>query len=151
MGGFRQRGINLIEVIMFIVIIGIALSSILLVMNTVTKHSADALERKQTLALAESLLEEIQLQNFAKPPDGFSGTATQANRASFDWVRDYDGFQTTAGVVAIDGSGLGLPNYNYNPAVSVTATTLKGVAAFVITVSVTGPGGVITATGYKAN
>lgn len=150
MGGFRQRGINLIEVIMFIVIIGIALSSILLVMNNVARHSADTLVRKQTLALAESLLEEIQLQNFTTP-GGFGGPYTQANRASFDTVTNYINFQTTAGVVAVDGSGLNLPNYNYSPAVTVAAATLNGVSVVVITVSVTGPDGVITATGYRAN
>lgn len=150
-GGYRQRGINLIEAIIFIVIIGIALASILLVMNTLTSHSADTLVRKQTLALAESLLEEIQLQSFNKPLGGFAGPFTQANRASFDTVTDYNGFGTSAGVVAMDGSGLGLDNYNYTPAVTVAAITLNGVAAALITVSVTGPGGVITVDGYRAN
>ena len=146
--GYRQRGINLIEVIMFIVIIGIALSGILLVMNNLTSHSADTLVRKQTLALADSLLEEIELQNYATV-GGFVGAPTQANRASFDTVTNYAGFQTTTGVVALDGSALGLGNYNYSPAVTVVAATLQGVAAYVITVSVTGPGGQIDVTGYR--
>jgi len=149
-GGYWQRGINLIEVIMFIVIIGIALAGVLVVSNNLTNHSADTLVRKQTLALAESLLEEIELQNYATA-GGFTGPYTQANRASFDTVTNYNGFQTTAGVVAMDGSALGLGNYNYDPAVTVVATTLKGVAAYVITVSVTGPGGRIDVTGYRTN
>ena len=60
----RQRGISLIELIMFIVIISIALAGILLVMNRVTSNSADTLIRKQSLAIAESLLEEVQLMPF---------------------------------------------------------------------------------------
>ena len=60
----RQRGISLIELIMFIVIITIALAGILLVMNKTTGHSADTLVRKQALAIAESLLEEVELMPF---------------------------------------------------------------------------------------
>ena len=59
-----QRGISLIELIMFIVIVSVALTGILLVMNTVIKSSADPLIHKQALAAAESLLEEIELQDF---------------------------------------------------------------------------------------
>jgi len=36
----RQRGISLIELIIFIVIISVALTGILLVMNQTTAHSA---------------------------------------------------------------------------------------------------------------
>jgi len=50
--GGKQRGISLIELIMFIVIISIAVAGILLVMNKVTGHSADTLVRKQALAVA---------------------------------------------------------------------------------------------------
>ncbi|MDH4285372.1 MAG: prepilin-type N-terminal cleavage/methylation domain-containing protein, partial [Gallionellaceae bacterium] len=59
-----QRGISLIELIMFIVIVGIALAGVLLVMNKVTASSADPLVRKQALAIAESLLEEVELMPF---------------------------------------------------------------------------------------
>ena len=54
-----QRGVSLIELIMFIIIISIAVTGVLLVMNRVSGHSADTLIRKQALAIAESLLEEI--------------------------------------------------------------------------------------------
>jgi MSHA pilin protein MshD len=57
----NQRGISLIELIMFIVIVSVALAGILLVMNVTTKSSADPLVHKQALAIAESLLEEVEL------------------------------------------------------------------------------------------
>ena len=60
----NQSGISLIELIMFIVIISVALTGILLVMNQVTRHSADPLIHKQALAIAESLLEEVELMPF---------------------------------------------------------------------------------------
>ena len=76
-----ERGFSLVEAIVFIVIVSVALAGVLSVMNFTTKHSADPLIRKQTIAVAESLLEEISLQNFTKPTSGgFPGPYTQANR-----------------------------------------------------------------------
>jgi len=60
----RQGGVSLIELIMFIVIVSIALVGILSIMNVTTRSSADPLMRKQAMAIAESLLEEIELQAF---------------------------------------------------------------------------------------
>lgn len=73
----RQRGISLIELIMFIVIVSVALAGILLVMNTVTRGSADPLIHKQALAIAESMLEEVELMpfTFCDPDDGAASTA----------------------------------------------------------------------------
>lgn len=59
-----ERGISLIELILFIVIMGVALGGILAVMNRVTNRSVDTLLRKQALAVAESLLEEVELMPF---------------------------------------------------------------------------------------
>ncbi|MBI1175524.1 MAG: type II secretion system protein [Sideroxydans sp.] len=75
----RQAGISLIELIMFIVIISIALAGILLVMNQVTAHSSDALVRKQSEAIAQSLLEEVELMPFTwcDPNDPSAVSATQ--------------------------------------------------------------------------
>lgn len=60
----KQRGISLIELIMFIVIVSVSLAGILTVMNLVTRSSADPLVHKQALAIAESLMEEVQLMPF---------------------------------------------------------------------------------------
>lgn len=76
--GKLQRGISLIELIMFIVIISVGLTGILLVMNQTTRHGADPIVRKQALAIAESLLEEIELMpsTFCDPDDASAVTAT---------------------------------------------------------------------------
>lgn len=117
-----QRGISLVELIMFIVIVSVALAGILLVMDTVTKGSADPLIHKQSLAIAESLLEEVELMPFTycDPDDPTAATATSpaectvriesagldaafapyqaidetrySNTAPFDNVNDYDAF-----------------------------------------------------------
>jgi MSHA pilin protein MshD len=76
----RQRGISLVELIMFIVIVSVALAGILLVMDTVTRSSADPLIHKQSLAIAESLLEEVELMpfTFCDPDDLNAASAVSA-------------------------------------------------------------------------
>lgn len=76
--GHKQTGISLIELILFIVIVGVAVVGILLVMNITTKSSADPILRKQALAIAESLLEEIELMpfTFCDPDDPNVSLAT---------------------------------------------------------------------------
>ena len=59
-----ERGVTLIELVLFIVIVGLASAAILGVMSLTTKHSADPQLRKQALAIAEGMLEEIQLARF---------------------------------------------------------------------------------------
>jgi MSHA pilin protein MshD len=79
-GMTKQHGISLLELIVFIVIISVALTGILLVMNLVMKHSADPVVHKQALAIAESLLEEVELMPFTycDPDDASAVTATSA-------------------------------------------------------------------------
>lgn len=145
-----ERGISLIELIMFIVIVSVALAGVVLVLNTTTKYSADPLIHKQALTVAESLLEEVELQDFLD--NGFSGPYTQANRANFDDVMDYNGFATTGiypanGTVAVSG----LQNYNVSVAVSaVNWGNIPSASAVQITVAVTDPmGQAVSAIGYR--
>ena len=73
-----QHGMTLIELIMFIVIVSVGVAGILVVLNTAVKGSADPLIRKQMLAIAESLLEEVELQphTYCDPADDNVATAT---------------------------------------------------------------------------
>jgi MSHA pilin protein MshD len=83
-----QRGFTLIELIIFIVVVSAGLAGILSVMNTVVKSSADPLVRKQAVALADSVLEEIMLKNY-QDPDGTS--AGETGRSTWDNVDDFNG------------------------------------------------------------
>lgn len=150
--GLSQRGISLIELIIFIVIISIGLTGILLVMNQVTTHSADPLLHKQAMATAESLLEEIQLQDFVSQ-SGVTNAVTLANRATeYHIVNDYDGF-TMNGITDLNGNPTGLTAYN--AAVAIAAEALNDVAAgsaVRITVTVTDPQGTaIALDGYRTS
>ncbi|MGJ7918713.1 type II secretion system protein [Massilia sp. LXY-6] len=73
----RQRGVTMVELILFIVIVGIAVGGILTVMNISTRGSVDPLRRKQALIIAEGLLEEVELARFSycDPADPDAGDA----------------------------------------------------------------------------
>lgn len=60
----RQHGLSLIELVMFVAIVGMAIAGVLMVFNNTIKNSADPLVRKQALAIAESLLGEVLMQPF---------------------------------------------------------------------------------------
>ena len=151
-----ERGFSLVELIVFIVIVSIALAGVLSVMNLTTKHSADPLVRKQAIAVADSLLEEIELQNFSVTSAPVA--PTQANRPFFDDIGDYNTFSTT-GIYPIDSSvpisnlagynvSVTVANADLGPAGSViTAASGK---AKLITVTVTGPDNTtIVLSGYR--
>lgn len=76
----HARGATLIEVIMFMVIVGIAVSAVLSVFIGTTRRSGEPMIEKQALAIAESLLEEVRLMpfTFCDPDDTNVGTATGA-------------------------------------------------------------------------
>jgi len=120
----RQRGFTLIELIIFIVVVSVGMVGILQVMNTVVKSSADPMVRKQAMALAESILEEIMLKNY-NDPDGTN--VGETGRSDWDNVDDYAGINET--ISAIGPVFLGLPAgvYGYTVNVSVSGATLGSV------------------------
>ena len=74
----RERGLSLVELIAFIVVVGIAVAGVLIAMSMATRASADPMIQKQALAIAEAVLEEVQLQPFTycDPDDANAATAT---------------------------------------------------------------------------
>lgn len=60
----RHSGFSLVELVMFIVIVSIAVAGVLMVLRITSAHSADPQLRKQALAIAEALLEEVELARF---------------------------------------------------------------------------------------
>lgn len=152
----RVAGISLVELVIFIVVVGVAVAGVLSVMNITTRHSADPMIQKQALAIAESMLEEVELQNFTKPAGGFAGPFTLANRASFDSVDDYNNFSMGPGIFDLTGAAIpGLAAYRL--LVKVTPTAVGPAAAQVpsaqarlITVTVTDPtNGTVIVSGYR--
>lgn len=80
----RQRGLSLIELIMFMVIMGVAAAAIMQVINLSARDSADPIRRKQAMLIAEAYMEEMQLARFTAcdPADANASTATNAQVAA---------------------------------------------------------------------
>lgn len=135
----RTRGFTLIELIVFIVIVGVALAGILSVMNTSVKSSADPMVRKQAMALADSIMEEILLKSY-------TSSSTGTSRATYDGVDDYNGLTQTA---FTDLAAAGLSSYAV--LIHVGAASLNGVPVKRVTVTVSRGGENIVMTGYRSN
>lgn len=138
----KQCGFTLIELILFIVIVSVGLAGILSVMNVTVKSSADPMVRKQAMAMAESLLEEILLKNYHDPDATNVG---ETERATWDNVADYAGKTNAA---------LGIPDSLSAYVVAIDATNdpttqLQNLPAWRITVTVTQASEVITMTGFR--
>ena len=175
----RSRGLSLIELVVFIVVLGIGFAGTLMLYNQAVTGSVDPIVRKQVLAIATSLLEEIELRGFTycDPDDANVYTATSATvgpggcattaevamgpdagettRALFDNVNDYHGFQMLSGIQDIMGNTVpGLGAYSVTNVTVATAGGTFGLAdvndALLITVTVTGPAGVsVSLQGYR--
>lgn len=143
-----MRGFTLVELIIAIVVIGIAASGVLLVMNYTTAHSADPMIQHQAVAIAEAYLEEVLLQPYADP-DGVA--VVEANRSFFDDIDDYNFIEVGARDQANPGVVIGGLEA-YTVTVAVSADTLNTVAAKRIDVTVTHTSGIdMTITGYRSS
>lgn len=152
----RQRGVTLVELIMFMVIVSIALAGILQVMRMTTANSADPLRRKQALMIAEALLEEVRQagftycdprsENAASAPDAAacaipenwgneSASGVQPLRP-YDNVNDYAGapgvpakaFDNGAGELA-DALGRKIDASGYTATVAIVPDQLGSIGA----------------------
>jgi MSHA pilin protein MshD len=173
LGKVPQRGISLIELIMFIIIVGIGVAGILLVFNVTTKASADPLIHKQMLAIAEALMEEVQAKPFTycDPDDAIAPTAASEAACTtaeaigpegetrfsaitpFDNVNDYGATLSISPITDITGTAIGGLGA-YSATIAVAGSALGGFAAadsLLITVTVTGPGNdSLALQGYRA-
>ncbi|QKT03645.1 prepilin-type N-terminal cleavage/methylation domain-containing protein [Ectothiorhodospiraceae bacterium 2226] len=142
-----QRGLTLVELIIAIVVMGVAVSGVLLVFTTTVARSADPMIQQQAGAIAEAYMEEVLLRPFTVGPE--TGV-----RANFDDIFDYDGLDEPP--TDQFGNALGLAGYNVR--VEVTADPSEGlggipgsdVARIDVKVSHTS-GHSVQLTGYRTN
>jgi MSHA pilin protein MshD len=141
----RSRGMTLMELVLAIVVIGVGLTGVLVAFNQAVFHSADPMVRKQMLAIAEEMMEEITLKPFAVQP---VVPAAGCARTTHDDVLDYNGY-ASAGICDIDGSAI--PSLaTYSVAVAVTPRALpNGIAALRVVVTVTHGAETLTLVGYR--
>lgn len=138
-----QAGFTLIELVIFMIVVSIGVVGILSVMNTVVKSSADPMVRKQAAALADSILEEILLKEYADPD------ATEVGETGRDNYDDVDDFNGKSNALFTD---LPAELATYVIGIVVAApVALNGVSMKQVAVTVTRGTEVITMTGYRAN
>ena len=168
----RQRGVSLVELIIFIVVVGVAVAGVVAALRLGAATSTDPMVHKQALAIAEALLEEVELPpfTFCDPDDASAASATSAAGCAtpevigpeggetrgnavtpLDNVSDYNGLGLV-GISGVDGaavSGLGA----YNATVTVTQQGLGAIPAaeaLLVRVQVTGPSNVtVVLDGYR--
>lgn len=138
-----QLGISLIELIIFVMIVGIGIAGILAVINQSVKSSADPIIRKQAAALADSVLEEILLQAYADPDGSEAG---ETGRDNYDDVSDYNAQSNSL------FTDLPTELADYLITISVTdGSALLGVTAKQVQVTVSRGNESISMTGYRAS
>lgn len=147
----RQAGVTLVELIIAIIIIGIAVSGVLQIFNIGAVASADPIVTKQLRAVAEGMMDEIQRQPFAAAAN--IGTPSNAcARDTFNDVMDYNGYApgyicliTGEAVAALSGMAI---------TVNISSQGYLGLAAgdeYYITVTTTKAGNSFTLHGWRAN
>lgn len=170
----RQGGFSLLEAVIFIVVLGIGIAGMAILYNQLTLASVDPLIRKQALAIANSVMEEIQLRafTFCDPDDaqvftaaspagcttpeaiGTEGGETRYADPRFDNVSDYHGFPLPSIVDANNNAVAGLGGYSASVTVANAGgdfpAAIPADAALRITVTVAGPANVsVVLQGYR--
>jgi MSHA pilin protein MshD len=148
-------GVSLVELIVFIVIVSVSVAGVLLAINTATRSGTDPMIRKNAIAIAEGMLEEVSLMPFtfcdANDPQATTATSSAVGAAGctsaatvnaigpeagetryasatpFDHVDDYNGFSMNP-IVDITNTAIGTLT-SYSATVSVAATALGSIAA----------------------
>lgn len=139
----RQRGVTLIELIVFITVIALALGALLGVYRYSVINSVDPLVRVRLLEATQSRLDVVLAQPYDAntPPGGVPACDSQAppgrptppvcadagGVSSFDGETDspYSGYNRTV-AVEFAGSELGLTNNRWAKRITVTTTAPSG-------------------------
>ncbi|MFC5547362.1 prepilin-type N-terminal cleavage/methylation domain-containing protein [Massilia aerilata] len=147
----RSAGATLVELIIAMVIIGVALAGLVAAFRSSNRGSVDPLILQQKAAIAESLMGEILL----KPYDNDANPSTPNVRDTYNDVMDFNNYGNgLSGIRDVNNTPIaGLETYSV--AVKVSAATLDGATpALKIAVSVSnsndaGPQDAFVLTGWR--
>lgn len=155
MSSRRMAGVTLVELVIAIVIMGVALAGLAAAFTRANQASADPVVTQQMLAIGEGMMEEVLLKPFTVTAND---VATPA-RNQFNDVRDYDptddaspGY-SSAGIRNIDGDPVaGLEGYGVS--VRINQVALNGIPAadaLRVIVTVTRGDRQLALTGWRTN
>lgn len=160
-----ERGLSLLELILFIVIVSVGVAGVLSVLDIGARASADPLVRKQALMIATAMLEEVLAKDYENDPGdpgNVSATLgctsattprcapnTPGERPNYNDLDDYQGWDQGA-VYQLDGTPAPVVG-SYRVRVAVAATTISGVAGKGVTVTVDGANETIVISGFRAS
>lgn len=171
----RQRGFSLIEIILFIAIVGVAMAGISATYVNATAHSHEPYLRQRALAVANAYMDEILRKRWNEntPIGGGcinTGSSCAASavvpvaigddeggvRSNYDDVDDYNAL--AGGQLPTDSNGTAMPGYaGFNVKVEVTQpaaawNALPAADVRLIKVTVTSPNGeTIALDAYRVN
>lgn len=151
----RSAGVTLVELIVALVIMGVALAGMVAVYTATTRSSVDPVIVQQMQAIADNMMEEILMKPFAVAPG-------PGPRVNFNDVRDYQNYDSgTQGVTDVEGNVIpGLERYRVQVTVATSAglPNVPAADALQVTVTVTdmrqdpnAPNAKITLTGWRTN
>lgn len=140
----RSAGMTLVELVLAIALAGLMVAGIMSSYSAIAGRSADPMIRIQTVAVAESLLEEALLKPFLDPatltrcPPSPGGA-----RDNFNNICDYAGYSASAVTLPNGAAVTGLENYAIAISVEDIASGELGSVptqcALKVTVTVTSP------------
>lgn len=160
--GHRQKGVTLIELVITIVIVGVAVAGVIGSYSLVVGRSANTLYQSRTTAIGQAYLDEILARRFG-PGAGAGGTPPASSpcndssggggsRAQYQSVNAYDGLVNQP--LELVSGDFGSTYDDYRVSVSVTCDDSVGVGEDAKRIDVTvdppqGPTMVFTA--YRGN
>lgn len=141
-----SKGFTLIELVMFIVIVGAALAGVLSAFSTTVRSSADPMIRKQMVAIAEALMSEITLHPFTycDPNDTNVLFANAADTLAGDCATTVEGVGAEGGETRISVLTPFDNVSDYHSPVAAAATDVLGgavLAGYNSSISITEVGG----------
>ena len=118
----RMAGVTLVELVVAMVIVGVALAGLVSVYNRASIASTDPLITQQMLAIGETMMEEVMLKPYV------GNNVREALRAQYDELNDYEKYLKQA-VTDVNGNAIaGLERYQVSVTVEPAPQTLPDVA-----------------------
>ncbi len=128
----RQQGATLVELVMTIVIIGIAIAGVVGAFSLITGRSADPLNQTRAVALAQLYMDEILARSYDESSKVGGGKVdatdfdcaflgAESAETTRDDYDDVDDYHAITNAIPEDGGGNPLPGYD-NFRISITVS-----------------------------